>query len=227
MHTFPDRSKAPILVIAAHPDDELLGAGATFAKRARQGHEVHVVILCEGATGRANPKNRQGAHTEGARAAADIIGFSSIENLNLPDQRLDTLSQLDINKRLEAVMDKIRPAVVYTHFRGDINRDHQVAHDCVMVAVRPFRETIREVLAFETPSSTGWLPGPSFEPDTFEVVDEWLDLKLEAMACYETETPPLPHPRSIESLRHRAHYWGSQVNRVAAEPFMTLRRICQ
>ncbi|HYW78558.1 MAG TPA: hypothetical protein VE890_03240, partial [Thermoguttaceae bacterium] len=117
------------------------------------------------------------------------------------------------------------PSIVYTHCPGDINRDHQVTHESVMVATRPGRDFICEVVGFETPSTTGLWNTHCFNPDTFTVVDDTLEKKLAAMACYETETNTFPHPRSIDSLRHRAHYWGNIIQQVAAEPFMTLRRI--
>ena len=219
--------KKSILVIAAHPDDELLGAGATFAKRVRQGFDVHAVVVCEGESVRYLSENRNVGLISHAQKAAEIIGFKSFQCLMLPEQRLDTVSQIDINKRLEELLDAVRPSVIYTHFAGDINRDHQIIHDCVMVAARPFRHVIGEIYAFEIPSATGlWTQG-CFNPDTFEVVDDTLEIKLQAMACYETEAPRFPHPRSIESLRHRAHYWGSIINQKAVEPFITLRRICR
>jgi LmbE family N-acetylglucosaminyl deacetylase len=214
-----------VLVIAAHPDDEILGGGATFAKRLGRGDAVHAVVVCEGETVRYTSSGKDVNQQSHAQAAADTIGFTSYRCMMLPDQRLDTLSQIDLNQKFESLVDEIRPSVVYTHFPGDINRDHQIIHDSVMVATRPSRDFIREVYGFETASSTGLWTKHAFLPDTFEVVDDTLEIKLKAMACYLTEAPEFPHPRSIESLRHRAHYWGSVIHRVAAEPFMTLRRI--
>jgi len=213
------------LVIAAHPDDEILGGGATFAKRLRQGDEVHAVVMCEAESVRYGTEDNDVSQQVHARKAAETIGFTSFRCLMLPDQRLDTFSQIELNQKLEELIDAIRPSVVYTHFSGDINRDHQITHDSVMVATRPSRDFVREVLAFETPSTTGLWNKHAFIPDTFEVVADTLEIKLAAMACYETETAKFPHPRSIESLRHRAHYWGNIIHQVAAEPFITLRRI--
>jgi LmbE family N-acetylglucosaminyl deacetylase len=213
------------LVIAAHPDDEILGGGATFAKRILAGDEVHAVVVCEGETVRYTSAGKKVDQQSHARKAADVIGFTSFRCLELPDQRLDTLSQIDLNQKFEALLDEIRPAVVYTHFPGDINRDHQIIHDSVLVATRPSRDFVREVLGMETASSTGLWTKTPFAPDTFEVVSDTLHVKLDAMACYVTEAPPFPHPRSIESLRHRAHYWGNIIHQDAAEPFVTLRRI--
>jgi len=214
-----------VLVIAAHPDDEILGAGATFAKLLSRGHAVHALVVCEGETVRFTSQDKKVEQQDHAQKAAAVIGFTSFRCLQLKDQGLDTYSQIDLNQRLERVIDELRPSVVYTHFPGDINRDHQVVHDSVMVATRPGREFIREVLAFETPSATGLWTKHCFNPDTFEDVTDTLAIKLKAMACYETEAPPFPHSRSIEALRHRAHYWGNMVFRQAAEPFVTLRRI--
>lgn len=217
--------KEIIVVIAAHPDDEILGAGATFAKLLRSGNEVHAIIVCEGESIRYESKKMQIKQQDDARQAAKIIGFSSFRCLMLPEQHLDTISQIDLNIKIEAILDELKPKTIYTHFHGDINRDHQLVHDSVMVAARPFREEIKKIFAFETPSSTALWNKYPFNPDTFEIVDETLEIKLEAMSCYKTEAPPFPHPRAIESLRHRAYYWGSLINRKAVEPFVTLRRI--
>ncbi len=219
------RSPERVLVVAAHPDDEILGGGGTFAKRLRQGDEVHAVLICEGESVRYASKGRAVGQQDQAKKAAQILGFTSLRCLMLPDQRLDTFSEIDLNRRLEQVLDELRPSVVYTHFAGDINRDHRLTHDSVMVATRPSRRAICEVFGFETPSSTGLWNQQCFNPDTFEVITDTLDTKLAAMACYELEAEAFPHPRSAESLRHRAHYWGSIVHEVAAEPFVTLRRI--
>jgi len=218
-------SRERVVVIAAHPDDEILGGGATFAKRVRMGDEVHAVVVCEGESVRYSSQKREVGQQDHATRAAARIGFASYRCLMFPDQRLDTISQIELNQKLEAVLDELRPSVVYTHFAGDINRDHVIVHDSAMVATRPSRDFIREVLAFETPSSTGLWTRHPFNPDTFELVGDWLDIKLEAMACYETEVPPQPHPRSLESLRNRAYFWGSVVHAGPVEPFMTLRRI--
>ena len=211
-----------VLVIAAHPDDELLGAGATFAKRLRLGDSVHVAIVC----GHYASESHEAKQQSDAQIAAKTMGFTSFRCLMLPDQGLDTVPQIELNKELVTVIDDVRPDIVYTHYAGDLNLDHQLIHDSVMVATRPNRRFIREVLGFETPSATGMWTGHAFDPDTFEIItDEDLAIKLAAMACYETEALPSPHPRSIESLRHRAHYWGNIVHQAAAEPFMTLRRL--
>jgi len=211
-----------VLVIAAHPDDEILGGGATFAKLARRGRAVHALIVCEGESVR---YGEGGEQQQQSQRAAELIGFASLRCLGLPDQRLDTISQIDLNQQLEAILDELRPSTVYTHCAGDINRDHQILHEAVLVATRPGRTYIEEVLGFETPSATGLEPEQAFRPDTFEVVTDTLSQKLAAMRCYETEAPPFPHPRSLQALRHRAHYWGSRIHRDAAEPFVTLRRI--
>ncbi len=219
--TQPDN--ATVLVIAAHPDDEILGGGGTFVKRLRAGDAVHAAVVCEGESVR---YEGQGVNQQDhARQAAEVMGFTSFQCLGLSEQRLDTLSQLDLNQRIEALLDELRPSVVYTHWEGDANRDHQVLSASVLVAARPGRDFIREIYAFETASSTGLYPPRWFDPDTFVDIEDTLETKLEAMACYLTEAPPFPHPRSIESLRQRAGYWGSIVHRAAAEPFKTLRRI--
>ena len=213
-----------ISVFAAHPDDELLGAGATFAKLIDQNIEVHAFILCEGESIRYKNNNNISLY-DCAKEAASIIGFSSIKFIDLPDQRLDSLSLIEINKKIETILDNTKPDIIFTHFEGDINRDHRILNESIMVASRPFGRNISEVYAFETPSATGLWNRYNFNPDTFVVVDDFIDTKIKALECYESEILEYPHPRSRESIKSRAKYWGSLVNKHHVEPFVTHRRI--
>ena len=213
-----------VAVFAAHPDDEILGAGATFTKLVDKGKEVHAIIVCEGESIRYDG-NIEVDLMKHARNAASIIGFSSIKFLKLPEQKLDSISLVDINQELESIIDSLNPQVVYTHYHGDINRDHQIVNESVLVATRPFNKIIKEIYAFETPSSTGLWKKHNFNPDTYEVVNDYLDKKIEALSCYESEILDFPHPRSLKSIEARAKYWGSLINQKYVEPFITLRNI--
>jgi N-acetylglucosamine malate deacetylase 1 len=208
----------PVLVVAAHPDDEILGIGGTVRRHTLVGDDVLAMVLCEGESVRGQPVQEEVGH----RAAA-ILG-SKLEFCRYPDQRLEEVPLTKIIGEIEARIRAHRPEIVYTQFGGDVNVDHQRLFDAVLVAARPIRETVRAVYAFETCSSTEWGWPGQFRPDTFVDISGTLDAKIAAFACYDMEVCAWPHPRSLESLRHRAHYFGSMACMTAAEPLMTIRR---
>lgn len=211
-----------MLVIAAHPDDELLGCGGTLALHTRAGDEVTAVIACEGESLRYGPSGvGQGEHM---RRAAHTLGLKASRPLGFPDQRLDTQSLLDLIVPLERTVRELRPVVVYCQFGGDANQDHELLFRAALVATRPIEPFIEAVYAFDTASSTEWGYPRSFVPDTWVDISTTLEQKIAAMACYESEVRPYPHPRSLDALRHRAHAWGNQCCMDAAEVFMTVRR---
>ncbi|SNX65348.1 LmbE family N-acetylglucosaminyl deacetylase [Streptomyces sp. TLI_55] len=217
-----------VLVLAAHPDDELLGVGGTLARHVRSGDAVHAVVLAEGASSRYRSGLAEDL-AKSAQRAAEVLRLSSLELWDLPDQRLDTLPLIDVVQRMEAVVNGMRPDLVYTHFPCDVNADHGVVARAAWTACRPYvLPRLRRFAVFETPSSTewAWAAGSPFTPSLYVDVSDTLDTKLEAMACYKTELRPPPHPRSLGALRERAAYWGSQVGRQAVEPFQILREVC-
>lgn len=216
-----------VAVIGAHPDDELLGAGGTVALHARAGDEVHAIIVADGAGSR-YPAELAATLEKQARRAAQTLGFASLRTLALPDQRLDTVPLIELTQQIEALLDEIGPAIVYTHFPEDVNDDHRVVARCAWVACRPYRRQLAKFAVFETPSSTEWawpLPATALQPNLFVDVTDTIDVKIEAMECYETELRDYPHPRSSRALRERAAYWGSHIGRFAAEPFRVLREV--
>jgi LmbE family N-acetylglucosaminyl deacetylase len=217
-----------ILAVAAHPDDEILGVGGTIAMHVDRGDVVQLAIMCEGISMRYPPERLAEVRQQSMKAAA-ILGVHDVIIRDLPDQRLDILPLSEIVKEVEALIRGFQPDSVYTQFSGDINRDHRVLAEAVAVAARPFAAPhVAEILMFETPSSTEWgfsQLAPSFQPNVFVDISRTLERKLQAFACYEAEVCPEPHPRSLIALRERAHYWGSHVNRHAAEAFTCLRQI--
>jgi LmbE family N-acetylglucosaminyl deacetylase len=215
--------KKRVMVIAAHPDDELLGCGGTIALHARAGEQVTSVIACEGESLRYGTEGvGQRSHTE---RAARKLGVEDVRLLGFADQRLDTITLTDLITPLEKAIREVRPAIIYCQHGGDINRDHQLLFQALMVATRPTEEYIQAVYAFDTASSTEWAYPRSFVPDTWVDISSTLEQKLEAMACYESELRNYPHPRSLEALKNKAKAWGNQVCLDAAEPFMTVRRV--
>jgi LmbE family N-acetylglucosaminyl deacetylase len=223
-----------VLVIAAHPDDEILGCGGTAARLVTEGHEVHFAILGEGITGRHSNRadadaSRLAALHQQAHAAAAKVGVKNLTLHNLPDNRLDTVPLLDVVKIVEDLVEKFRPETIYTHHGGDLNVDHGIIHRAVLTATRPTAgHPVHDISAFEVPSSTEWAfqrIEPSFRPNVFVEITQTIDTKIAAMECYETERRKFPHPRSPEALRAIATRWGSVVGCAAAEAFELVRSV--
>nr|UXE46032.1 1D-myo-inositol 2-acetamido-2-deoxy-alpha-D-glucopyranoside deacetylase [uncultured bacterium] len=216
------RSPSRVLVIAAHPDDEVLGCGGTVALHARAGGEVYTVIACEGESLRYGPEGV--GQAEHICRAARTLGVRDVRTLGFPDQRLDTVTLTDLIAPLTALVREVRPDIVYCQHGGDVNRDHELLFKAALVATRPTEHAITVIYAFDTASSTEWAYPRSFIPDTWVDISETLETKLRAMACYESEVRPYPHPRSLEALKNRAKAWGNQHCMEAAEVFVTVRR---
>jgi len=217
-----------VLVVAAHPDDEILGVGGTVAAHVHRGDQLQIAIMCGGGSLRYAKEDCSQIHAEAQKAAA-ILGVTDLVLGSLPDQRLDTLPISQVAAEIESLVRSLRPNVIYTHFCGDINRDHRVLAEAVLVAARPYAAPfVQEILMYETPSSTEWgIPqlSSSFQPSVFVDITQTLEKKVQAFVCYSAEICPEPHPRSPAALRNRARYWGSLVNRRAAEPFISVRSL--
>jgi LmbE family N-acetylglucosaminyl deacetylase len=221
-----------ILVIAAHPDDEVLGCGATIARLAGEGHSVSILILGEGITSRLEKREYAAPEAVAAlraqsRDVGKHLGASQVWNLNYPDNRFDTVALLEIVKSIEAHVALCQPERVYTHAGGDLNIDHSIACRATLTATRPAAgHRVREVLSYEVASSTEWAMQqfhPPFQPNVFVDVAKTLETKIQALAIYESEGRPFPHPRSAQNLRAAAQHWGSLAGMTAAEPFVLLR----
>ncbi len=212
-----------VLVIAAHPDDEILGCGGTLALHADRKDCVMAFIACEGESLRYGIKGV--GQTEQMRRAAEIIGINELRCGGFADQRLDTLTLTEVMRPIEQIIAEWQPAIVYCQYGGDVNRDHQLLFQALLVATRPTQPCIETILAFDTASSTEWAYPRSFVPDTWVDISQTMDRKLAAIQCYTSEIKEYPHPRSVEALRYKAHAWGNQVCIASAEVFMTIRRI--
>ncbi len=224
-----------ILIIAAHPDAEVLGCGGTIAKLVHNGDEVHVVILAEGVTSRdiiRERESRAGELSQMAQAAQEagrILGVQSVELHDFPDNRMDSVDLLDVVKVVETAIDKYKPDMVYTHHAGDVNIDHRIVHQAVVTACRPFPgQCVKTLLFFEVPSSSEWqTPGsaPAFLPNYFVDISDCLNKKLQALEAYGSEMRPWPHPRSLEAVEHLARWRGVTVGVEAAEGFVLGRKL--
>ena len=212
-----------VLVIAAHPDDEVLGCGGTVALHVKAGDHVTAVIVCEGESLRY--AERDCDLSGDALRAARTLGTHDVRLLEFRDQRLDTVPLTDIIGRLETIIREVRPQLVYCQYGGDVNRDHELLFKALLVATRPTEECIEAIYSFDTASSTEWAYPRTFVPDMWVDISDTLETKLAAMACYQTETREYPHPRSLKGLSNRARAWGNQSCLDAAEVFMTIRRV--
>ncbi|WP_341885435.1 PIG-L deacetylase family protein [Synechococcus sp. UW140] len=224
-----------VLVVAAHPDDEVLGCGGTIARHADAGDQVRVLIVAEGATSRQQHRVRNQASDElsalaqSAQKAGAILGAQGVELLDLPDNRLDSLDRLDLIKQIEERIARHQPQVVYVHHAGDVNIDHRRLHEAVVTACRPTPgQPVRRLLSFEVASSTEWQPpcsAPAFQPNWFvDISAQWLR-KREALEAYISEMRPWPHARSFQAVEHLARWRGAQVGVEAAEAFCLLRQL--
>jgi len=215
-----------VLNIAAHPDDELLGQGGTMARHVRAGDRVTSVIVCEGSSVRYGGESA-GEIEADSRKANGVLGVTDLRFLHLPEQGLEDLRLIEINRSIEAILREVQPEVVYTHAATDINRDHRILLEAVLVATRPYAAlSVREIWLFETSSSTEWGGSPllpAFQPHLFVDIAGTLDRKVQAFECYRREVRPWPHPRSPQAIRARSQYWGSVIGVEAAEPFQVVR----
>jgi LmbE family N-acetylglucosaminyl deacetylase len=222
-----------VLVLAAHPDDEVLGCGGSIAKFSDEGAIVHVAFLADGVFARGgDEKNRQEelfTRRSAAQKACDILGVKSISFDDFPDNRMDSVPLLDIIQVIEALIDKHQPSIVLTHQAGDVNVDHRCVHEAVVTACRPQQNhSVKTLLCFEVPSSTEWqLPGsaPVFAPNWFVDISATFDRKIAALEVYEEELRAWPHPRSRKGVEHLQHWRGATVGVNAAEAFVLGRQL--
>jgi len=225
-----------ILVVAAHPDDEVLGCGAAMGKFRANGAAVRVVFLAEGVTARYEldeidtPQVREAIRyrDECAMAALRILGVERDDTFLSARLccRLDREPLIDSVKIIERHIAEFQPTVLFTHAAHDVNIDHRVAHWATLAAIRPVGQAGPQmVLAFEVLSSTDWNPTEPFRPNVFEDVSDHLDLKLRALAAYDREMRPAPHSRSREVVTALATYRGAQAGVRYAEAFAVIRGI--
>ena len=222
-----------ILIVAAHPDDEVLGCGGTVARLLDVGNvEVATLILGEGITSRDKTRDRESRHSEieslkkNIIDANKILGIEKVFTFDFPDNRFDTVALLDIIKVIEEIKWSFRPDTIFTHFANDLNIDHAITNKAIMAATRPMNdEPVKEIYAFEVLSSTEWNFPLSFFPDTFVDISGTLKKKQEAMNVYKNELRDFPHPRSLEGIELNAKNWGMKSGLQYCEVFQTIRRI--
>jgi len=227
-----------ILVVVAHPDDELLGLGASMNRLiADYNCTVRVIILGEGITSRSDNRNVKDweeqllIHKNNIKSAQVAIGYQSVGIYDFPDNRFDSVDLLDIVKVIEKEKQEFAPTMIFTHHGGDLNIDHQRTFEAAITAIRPMEnEKVSTLITFETPSGTEWRASTDpkhFIPNIFiEVSEQNINAKIKGMESYEFEKRKYPHPRSPEALKIQAQRWGIAIGKPYAEAFVLVRSIC-
>ena len=213
-----------ILVLCAHPDDESFGLGGTLALHAKNKSKVNVLFFTDGEKARGNSSKIQMRKNQ-AKRASSILGIKILDFLDYDDQKLDTISTLDLIQHIEKVINEKRPEIIYTHFWADLNQDHRKVFDASLIAARPLpKSSVKQLICYETPSSTEW-GIESFNPNLFVNIESTITKKIQSCQKYSKEIKSFPHPRSKQSIINRSKYWGSVVGLKYAEAFYQVRQI--
>lgn len=225
--------KKNLLIVAAHPDDEVLGCAGTVSRLIKEGYTAHTLILGKGVRSRAD-KNDFSAEIEDkvklleieARKANKLLGVKDIMFCDFPDNSFDSVPLLDIIKEIEPVIKKTKPEIIFTHYGNDLNVDHRITCNAVQTATRPAAGTaVKTIYSFEVMSSTEWNFPLTFSPDVFFDVSKTIGLKKKALGEYKMEMKTYPHPRSIEAVVKNAEMWGIKAGVRFAEAFKLIRDI--
>lgn len=218
-----------VLIVAAHTDDEALGCGGTIARHVVEGDTVYAVFMADGVSSRAQADQEDLANRNAAaEQAREILGIQENFYLGLPDNRLDSLPLIEVVQRLESIIFKLQPSIVYTHHHGDLNVDHRITHQAVLTACRPMPgSSVQAIYAFEIISSTEWATpiAEPFVPNHYVDISNQISTKIDSLRAYQQEMHCAPHSRSFEHLAHLAHHRGHTVGVVAAEAFVTVRTV--
>ena len=232
-----------ILIIAAHPDDEILGVGGTILKHVQSGDDVKIIIMATGIMARRKSgfHNTSSYHLtdsellkmekeiqllkKDAFQAAKTLHVTNISFYDFPDNEMDSVPLLKIIKTIENEIKNEKPDRIYTHHRNDLNIDHRIVFNACLTACRPISKNPIDLFSFEIPSSTEWNYPNTFNPNYFVCIDKQLSKKIQAMKCYKTELQKFPHTRSLEYLKLNANRWGAITGNIAAEAFEIIRMI--
>ena len=209
-----------ILVIAAHPDDEVLGMGATIKKFSKK-NKIFLCIITDGTTAQYDDKKMIKVRRDACMKSSKLLGISKVKFLDFSDMGLDTISQLEINKELEKVIEDYKPKVVYTTPSHDLHKDHQLVFDSTLVVTRPHSSSVKQLISYECP---GPVKQP-FQPTVYQNIEKEFSYKLEAFKMYKSEVMKFPHPRSIEAIENLAIQRGVECSLKKAEAFQLIRSI--
>ena len=210
-----------ILIIAAHPDDEVLGMGGTIKKLADKNNSIHLCVVTEGATAQYNDKKMIEVRKKSCKKSGNVLGISTYDFLDFPDMKLDTIPQLEINKKIENIIKKFKPEIVYTTPSTDLNKDHQIVNESTIIATRSTSSNVTKVFSYELPGSTKGL----FKPLLYEDITKQFSSKINAFKKYKSEVEKFPHPRSIEAIENLSIQRGIESGLKKAEAFTVLKII--
>jgi LmbE family N-acetylglucosaminyl deacetylase len=217
-----------ILIIAAHPDDEVLGCGGTIAKLS-ENCDTYVLIVTEGSTAQYTNKEMIKLKKEEAKKVKEVLNIKKYFFGDLPDMKLDILPHVEINKVIEETINTIKPEIVFTHHWGDVNKDHKLIYESTLVAARPVETNnfIRKIYCYEILSASEWnlTSHNNFIPNVWIDIEKYFHKKIEAVKLYQRELRKYPHPRSIEGVEIWAKYRGLMIGKKYAEAFFLVREI--
>ena len=209
-----------ILVIGAHADDEVVGMGATIKKLSKK-NKIFLCIITDGTTAQYDDKKMIKVRRDACMKSSKLLGISKVKFLDFSDMGLDTISQLEINKELEKVIEDYKPKVVYTTPSHDLHKDHQLVFDSTLVVTRPHSSSVKQLLSYECP---GPVKQP-FQPTVYQNIEKEFSYKLEAFKMYKSEVMKFPHPRSIKAIENLAVQRGVECSLKKAEAFQLIRSI--
>lgn len=210
-----------VLVISAHPDDEVLGMGGTIKKLSKMKNEIRLCVITEGVTAQYSDKKMITVRKESCIKSSKVLGISKVYFLNYPDMKLDSIPNVEINKKLEEIIKKFNPEIVYITPRNDLNRDHRLVHESALVVTRSFTSNVKQLYCYELPGFVD----EQFAPNVYVNIDSEFKYKVKALNCYKTEIKNFPHSRSIKSLENLATYRGVQSGMKKAEAFRLIKLI--
>lgn len=215
-----------VLVVAAHPDDEVLGCGGTIAKHIAAGDEVSLLFLTDGVGARGTSQVAVDSRQAALDKSAEILGVEQVFQFEFEDNQLDSLPLLNVVQAVESAIAQAQPNIIYTHFAGDLNIDHQVAHRAVMTAARPQSHScVKEIYCFEVLSSTEWrsVSEVPFVPNLYVDISDHIETKMAAVDAYSDEMRAAPHSRNVECIKANNLVWGQKTGVHYAEAFVVER----
>ena len=215
-----------ILVFAPHPDDEVLGCGGTIAKYAYSGSGVFLCVVTKAYKPDWSDEQISNQRSTVLKASK-VLGVTNTFFLDFPTVKLDTVPQKELNDAIIGCIKDVSPELVIVPHNGDVNLDHRIVFNSVMVAARPMPETsVKKILSCEILSETDWaIPSRVFVPDVYVEITNTLKRKLDAMKIYDTELKKFPHSRSLEGIVALAQKRGVEAGVEAAESFKLIREI--
>jgi len=225
-----------VLIIAAHPDDEVLGCGGLLSKYQHSETEFKVIFLAEGTSCRYSDKEMASDEVQSQILRRNNFGINALKYVgvkshsfyNLPCGRLDTIPILEINKIIEGEIEEFQPDVVFTHSENDANNDHRIINNSTIMATRPIPGScVKTVFTYEISSSTEWNFGQKrFDPNYFiELSEQNVENKIAAFLCYSSEVRAFPFPRSPEGIKNNCINRGMQAGVKYAEAYKLIRTI--